>query len=142
MLRVSLYFTILRHVQMVRQMRDAPLDGTSQIMLRSETRLWVARLALVPTSETSPPGESNARHVLLRRVSYLSCLPYITLVPGSKSNNTLHLISHNTNHLTDAIGLAKSSNYYYININYYMDIKSGNAACLLVLAWLSDSCPP
>jgi len=35
--------------------------------------------------------------------------------------------------------LAKCSNYYYIDINYYMDIKSGNAACLLALAWLSDS---
>jgi hypothetical protein len=34
--------------------RDASLDGASQIMLRSKTRIWVARLALVPTSETSP----------------------------------------------------------------------------------------
>jgi hypothetical protein len=50
-------------------MRDAPLDGASQIMLRSETRLWVARLALVPTAL---PGESNGRRALLRRVSHLS----------------------------------------------------------------------
>jgi hypothetical protein len=35
---VSLYFTVLRRACMVRQIPDAPLDGASQIKLRSETR--------------------------------------------------------------------------------------------------------